>query len=155
MLFAGAVFPEAPEDFTRDRICIYIIFVLAFKEVIRAVKIAYGCIPLYNILAVNEQMLHIGVKVIAEYIQVTEYMMVVEIVFHSIIGIDPVIGSPFGTRIQDPTIRQESIDISAWKRDLSVFQCFFKKLLHMQVMVNLLKEEIADVLQQGLGCDIA
>lgn len=57
VLLAGAVFPQTAQHFTGHRIDIDIVFLFAFKEVIRTVKITNCLVPFYNVIAVDEQML--------------------------------------------------------------------------------------------------
>ena len=123
----------------------------AFKEIIGTIVITDGSIPFYHVIAVYKQMFHIGVEIVHQNIQMTKNMVVVECVFRAVIRIQPVICSGLGAGIQNSSVCQEPVNVIAGEGDLPIRKYLSKEFFQMQIMVNLLEGEIADIFQLGSG----
>jgi len=127
----------------------------AFEEIICAVKVANRGVPFHHVIAVNKQMLHVCIEIVMENIQMSENVMVVKIILHSIVGVDSVVGSPFRPGIQNPTIGKKPVNVIAWESDLPISQYCFKEFLQIKRLVDPLKHKVANILHLRLGCDIS
>ena len=71
----------------------------AFEEVIGAIVIADGSVPLDYVIAVRKQMFHVDVEIVHQNIQMTKNMLVVKSVFHAVIRIQSVICPGLGAGV--------------------------------------------------------